>query len=103
MIGLAVKSLSVSTLWRNAMMKHPEWLPNLINNKGQLFAVWSYLYVVEGRPYSIQVQQSASGQLTAHAESTSDPHDSIHPQSGMNLEDLLSAITHEIDRKVCKW
>lgn len=71
--------------------------------RGQLLAVRQYLYVVEGRPFSIEVQETKSGHLTAHAESTSDPHEAIHSQSATNLDDVLKAITHEIDTKVCKW
>jgi hypothetical protein len=76
---------------------------NVQQGRGQLLAIRHYLYVVEGRPFNIEVQETASGHLTAHAESTSDPHESIHSQSSTNLNDLLKAIIHEIDSKVCKW
>lgn len=71
--------------------------------RGQLLAIRHYLYVTEGRPFSIEVQETKSGHLTAHAESTSDPHEAIHSQSATNLDDVLQAITLEIDAKVCKW
>lgn len=74
-----------------------------ISGQGQLFAVRQFLYVIEGRPFSIEVQESSSGHLTAHAESTSDPHETIHPQSADNLDDVLQAITQAIDKKVSKW
>ncbi|MFZ9519788.1 MAG: hypothetical protein ACO3A4_04865 [Silvanigrellaceae bacterium] len=70
---------------------------------GLLFSVRHFLYVVEGRPFTIDVMESTSGHLTAHADSTSDPHEAIHPQSAATLEDVLKAITLEIDAKVRKW
>lgn len=76
---------------------------SLRQGRGMLFGVRQFLYVVEGRPFTIEVQETASGFLTAHADSTSDPHESIHSQSASNLEDVLAAITREIDTKVCKW
>ncbi|MEN9826699.1 MAG: hypothetical protein RI953_2444 [Pseudomonadota bacterium] len=86
----------MSWLTESTAMPHPK-------SSGLLFSVRHFLYVVEGRPFSIDVMESTSGHLTAHAESTSDPHEAIHPQSATNLEDVLKAITLEIDAKVCKW
>lgn len=72
-------------------------------SKGQLFRVSQFLYVVEGHAFTIQVQESAEGVLTAHAESTSDPHEAIRPISGSDLQEILQSLTHDIDRKVSKW
>lgn len=72
-------------------------------HKGQLFTVKQYLYVVEGKSFTIHVQESSKGIFTAHAQSTSDPHEAIHPMSGPHLQDVLQSLTHDIDRKVSKW
>ncbi|MEY4066684.1 MAG: hypothetical protein RIR26_2892 [Pseudomonadota bacterium] len=71
--------------------------------QGQLFKVSHYLYVVESRPFQIEVQESTRGLLTAHAESTSDPHEAIPPVSGSELEVVLQSLIHDIDKKVSKW
>lgn len=72
-------------------------------SKGQLFKLSQFLYVVEGRAFTIQVQESPRGVLTAHAKSTSDPHEAIQPISGSHLEEVLQSLTHDIDQKVSKW
>lgn len=72
-------------------------------SRGQLFKVSQFLYVVEGRTFTIQVQQSSDGHLTAHADSTSDPHETLHPVSGLNLDNVLESMTAAIDKKVCTW
>ena len=71
--------------------------------QGQIFKVSQFLYVVQGRSFSIQVQESADGHLTAHAESTLDPHETLHPISGLNLDKVLESMTAAIDKKVCIW
>jgi len=74
-----------------------------LRTRGQLLSVSQFLYVVEGRSFTIQVQSAPDGQLTAHAESTSDPHETLHPISGLNLDNVLDSITAAIDKKVCVW
>jgi hypothetical protein len=71
--------------------------------RGQLFNVSQFLYVVDGRAFTIQVQEPREGLLTAHAESTSDPHETLHPISGLNLDNVLESMTAAIDKKVCIW
>jgi hypothetical protein len=71
--------------------------------RGQLFKVMQYLYVVEGRPFQIEVQESPLGVVTAHAESTSDPHEAIRPVSGSELGVVLESLINDIDKKVSKW
>jgi hypothetical protein len=71
--------------------------------KGKLLKVSQFLYVIEGQAFSIQVQESPDGILTAYTESTSDPHEAFRPMSGSNLEDVLQSTTQEIDKKVSKW
>jgi hypothetical protein len=72
-------------------------------SKGQLFKLSQFLYVIEGRSFTIQVQESPRGVLTAHAESTSDPHEAIRPISGSDLKEVLQSLTNDIDQKVSKW
>jgi len=75
----------------------------LRHRTGLLFGIHHYLYVTSGRPFRIEVQVSESGHFTAHAESTADPHESVDPQSGTTIDEVLSAITLKIDEKVSQW
>ncbi|NBO39346.1 hypothetical protein EBU99_12270 [bacterium] len=72
-------------------------------HKGHLFKLHQFLYVVESRAFQIEIQESADGVLTAHAESTSDPHESIRSVVGQDLDSVISSVTQEIDKKVSKW
>lgn len=70
---------------------------------GQIFKVSQFLCVVEDQIFAIQVLQSSDGHLTAHADSTSAPHETLHPVSGLNLDNVLESMTAAIDKKVCAW
>lgn len=71
--------------------------------RGQLFRVSQFLYIIEGRSFTIQVQESSDGLLTAYADSTSDPHETLLPVSGEQLDKVLESMTSAIDKKVCTW
>lgn len=84
-------------------LQHSTAKSPLKKGKGQLFAIQHFLYVIDGRAFSIEVQESSKGILTAHASSTLDPHESIESKTATTVDELLQAMTLEIDTKVSKW
>lgn len=69
------------------------------SQKNKLFRVHSFLFIAGGHSFSIEVQESASGDFLAHAENMSDPHDVLPSVHGKGIEDCVRQLVQHIEAK----
>jgi len=75
------------------------WKSVTISERERLFRISNYLFVSQGRSYSIEVQEAPDGTFLAHGENTSDPHDVLRSVTGTTMQECLQAIVDQIERR----
>lgn len=75
------------------------WTSVSHNTKNKLFRVHNFLFLCGGHSFSVEIQESQTGDFLGHAENMADPHDVIPSSHGSSVDECLQAIIETIEKK----
>lgn len=80
-------------------MSQNSWAHVKKSEKSKLYRIHHFLFMSGGFSYNVEIQEDPTGIYTAHADNTSDPHDSIPPQTGKSLDEALGILISTIESR----